>query len=480
MLESLFINILSMSTIASVVFLIILCARKLIKNKVNIKNSALLWVIFIIVLIIPLNFQSKLSIKNFLDTKDSFILTESKEFNDNDTVTKEDNSIVVTNDTLQNNTTEIFASIWFVVAGIFIVTDIFIYRSLKNKNSCEISENILKIFNECKNELNIQNNIKLVVQEKVNMPSLYGILNSQILLTKETFNLSENEFNCIILHELNHYKSKHHILYLLFGIIEKIHWFNPVIKLAFKTIKQDLEIITDRNVLNANVTVKEYCKTILKIAEMCSLQEAKMPSICSDKKEIERRIIQMKNNYIKSSIFIIVATILIVSVLTISLASDKVSNATTENDKIISEIFYEIESEENIIPKVEYIVPVEYTRVSSTFGTRVHPITKEEITHTGIDLVAEEGTKVKAAADGIVETAEYDVDKGNYIEVRHIDGSISGYHHGEKILVEVGDNVKQGDEIMTVGKTGKATGAHLHFEVKNNSGEYMDVNALIQ
>ena len=143
----------------------------------------------------------------------------------------------------------------------------------------------------------------------------------------------------------------------------------------------------------------------------------------------------MKNNNIKNSIFIIVATILVVSVLTISFASDKITKANNENIEKISEIFNEIEKQEKIIPKVEYIVPIEYTKVTATFGTRVHPITKEEMTHTGIDLVAKEGTKVKAAASGIVEVATFDIEKGNYIEIKHGDGSVSSYDHGSSLLV---------------------------------------------
>ena len=187
----------------------------------------------------------------------------------------------------------------------------------------------------------------------------------------------------------------------------------------------------------------------------------------------------MKNNNIKNSIFIIVATILVVSVLTISFASDKVTKANNENIEMIGEIFNEIDKQEEIIPEVEFIVPIEYTKVSATFGTRVHPITKEEMTHTGIDLVAKEGTKVKAAASGVVEVATFDSEKGYYVEIKHIDGSISSYHHGSRILVEVGDSVKAGDEIMIVGKTGNATGTHLHFEVRNANNEYMDVNTIV-
>ena len=478
MLELLFIDILSMSTIASIVFLIILIARKCIKDKVNQENTNLLWIIFMIVLFIPLNFQSYLSIKNFVNLDKTYVLTESIQLN-NEILHKDDGNII-SEDTEKLDLQEIASIVWISVALSLIVADGLIYKSLNVKKSIEIPEKVSKILKECQKELNIEKDIQIVIQDKIQMPSLYVIFNTKILLTEEILNFSDNELKCIVAHELNHYKRNHHIFYIIFNILERIHWFNPIIKLAFKTIKQDLEIITDNSVLKTNITVKEYCMAILKITELCNLKENKMPSICSGKKEIERRIIQMKNNNIKNSIFIIVATILAVSVLTISFASDKVTKANNENIEMIGEIFSELDKQEEIIPKVEYIVPIEYTNVSLPFGTRIHPITKEEMTHTGIDLAAKEGTKVKAAASGVVEVATFDNEKGNYVEIKHIDGSVSSYHHGSTILVEVGDSVQVGEEIMIVGKTGNATGTHLHFEVRNANNEYMDVNVLIQ
>ena len=469
MLETLFINILSTSTIASIVFLIILTARKLIKNKVNQEYTSLLWIIFIFALIIPLNFQSHLSIKNFIGIEKNFVLTESKQFNKEiisdsaDDIKSDEREIIK----LQ----EVAATLWISITLLLIAADILIYKSFNVKKSIEVPENISKILEELQKDLNIKKDISIVIQDKIQMPSLYGIFNTKILLSKEILNFSDNELKCIIAHELNHYKMNHHILYIIFNIVERIHWFNPIVKLAFKMIKQDLEIITDSQVLKTNITTKEYCMTILKIAEICNLKENKLPSICTGKKEIERRIKQMKNKNIKNSIFIIVTTILAVSALTIAFASEKV---TKTNDEYI-----EINKQEEIIQKVEYIVPIEYTTVSSRFGTRVHPITKEERTHTGIDLVAKEGTKVKATASGIVKVATFDEEKGNYIEIKHVDGSVSSYHHGSELLVETGDEVEVGDEIMVIGKTGNATGTHLHFEVRNVNNEYMDVNVLV-
>ena len=481
MLNEIFINILSMSTIASVVFLCILFARKFIKSKVNLKNSSLLWIIFIVVLIIPLNFESQLSIKNFIDTNRTYTLTESKD----DATNQSSKTDFIAYENVQNkniNYIDLLSAIWIIVTISLILKDIYIYKSLDKEEVFEISDEVLKIFEECKFKLNIKKNIKLVIQEKIKTPSLYGIFNTKILLTKEILNFSDLELKCIFIHELNHYKDKHHVCYLLFGIIEKIHWFNPIVKIAFKIIKQDLEIITDNNVLKTNITLKEYCKTILKVATNCGLSKIEMPSISNSKTDIERRIKEMKNSNIKTSLVILVIAIITLSLITVSLASDKIVNENKIDNEIVNEIFNEIddEIENEIVEKVEYILPLDNIKVSSPFGKRIHPITKEERLHSGIDLVAEEGTKVKAVADGVVETATYDAQKGNYVEIKHADGSVSSYQHGSAILVEVGDVIKAGDEIMLVGATGMATGPHLHFEIKNSDGEYMDVNEMIE
>ena len=79
-LENVFVNILSMSTIASIVFILILFARKLLKSKISFQKLNLLWIVFILVLIFPINFSSKLSIKNYIPNSDKVIIDISNPF----------------------------------------------------------------------------------------------------------------------------------------------------------------------------------------------------------------------------------------------------------------------------------------------------------------------------------------------------------------------------------------------------------------
>ena len=107
-------------------------------------------------------------------------------------------------------------------------------------------------------------------------------------------------------------------------------------------------------------------------------------------------------------------------------------------------------------------------RISSNFGNRFHPIDKVVKFHDGIDIAAPKGTAVTAAADGIVTFAGPRKGYGNLVIIKHADGKETRYGHADKILAKEGDQVKVGESIATVGSTGKSTGPHVHFEVREN------------
>ena len=108
-------------------------------------------------------------------------------------------------------------------------------------------------------------------------------------------------------------------------------------------------------------------------------------------------------------------------------------------------------------------------RLSSTFGTRRHPVTGKVSKHGGIDIAVKTGTLVGAAADGIVTVASTDVGHyGTAVFIDHQNGYITHYGHLSKILVRVGQKVRAGQIIAKSGSTGRSTGPHLHFTVKKN------------
>lgn len=114
-----------------------------------------------------------------------------------------------------------------------------------------------------------------------------------------------------------------------------------------------------------------------------------------------------------------------------------------------------------------------YTRISSKFGNRIHPISGQRKLHKGIDIPAPAGVPVVAANSGKVIMSKYSNGYGNFIAVDHGGGIVSYYAHNTERLVSVGDNVSKGQKIATIGTTGNSTGNHSHFEIKKN-GEFVD------
>ncbi len=111
------------------------------------------------------------------------------------------------------------------------------------------------------------------------------------------------------------------------------------------------------------------------------------------------------------------------------------------------------------------IQPVDVAYNASGFGLRLDPFTGAQAMHQGIDFVAATGTPIVAAAGGVVIASEWHHDFGNMIEIDHGNDITTLYAHASKVYVRVGDVVKRNQHIADVGSTGRATGAHLHFEV---------------
>jgi murein DD-endopeptidase MepM/ murein hydrolase activator NlpD len=110
--------------------------------------------------------------------------------------------------------------------------------------------------------------------------------------------------------------------------------------------------------------------------------------------------------------------------------------------------------------------PVDGARLSSGFGMRFHPILGYTKMHRGVDFAVPSGTPIMAAGDGLVETAGYAGDYGNFVLLRHSNSFETAYAHMSRVATHTGQRVHQGQVIGYVGATGRATGPHLHYEVR--------------
>lgn len=119
-------------------------------------------------------------------------------------------------------------------------------------------------------------------------------------------------------------------------------------------------------------------------------------------------------------------------------------------------------------PSSPTLIPLPQTaaRITSPFGTRMHPVLNKKMKHNGVDFGSPMNTDIYAAANGKVTVAQYSKSFGNFIMVEHEDGYVTVYAHLESMDVKPGDTVKKGDKIALSGNTGRSTGPHLHYEIR--------------
>ena len=135
-------------------------------------------------------------------------------------------------------------------------------------------------------------------------------------------------------------------------------------------------------------------------------------------------------------------------------------------------------SEDYIGGAIKWPVPG-YSTITSQYGMRVHPITGAYKLHTGVDIGAPMGSSFVAAANGIVTKATYNFAYGNMVIIDHGGGVQTLYAHGSEIMVQLGQTVTAGTEVLKVGSTGYSTGPHAHFEIRINGKTVNPLNILL-
>lgn len=118
--------------------------------------------------------------------------------------------------------------------------------------------------------------------------------------------------------------------------------------------------------------------------------------------------------------------------------------------------------------------PVNNPRITSGYGMRKHPVTGLQAFHNGIDLAGTIGQVIAAPADGIVTNVSTSATGGNQLIIKHDNGFTTGYAHLQRSAVAVGQRVTTAQVIAYIGNTGASTGPHLHFTVRDASGQYVN------
>lgn len=216
----------------------------------------------------------------------------------------------------------IWLSGMIIIAIIMIISRIKIISKLKNNT---ISDKFYHILDKCKLETEVTQKIKIIISDWVKTPALIGTLSPKIILPQYALEMEEKELRYVILHETVHIKLRDTVLNDLMLILGTVYWFNPIIRLFFKYIRQDMELANDEYVLKVigESEKNSYSRALVNVLGMASGLKLipKMPDIAismtDSKSNIERRIKMMKlsDNFKKNRVLIGIISILLISTL---------------------------------------------------------------------------------------------------------------------------------------------------------------------
>ena len=374
--------VLETSIYSSIVAIVLLGIKALLKDKISPKFHYFIGLILVVKLIIPFGPESNISLLNIFQNSiaTSINYSENKDLNtesnskqnfgssnksetkitlESQQISKESNN--ATN--LKNQAdkvsflgnikkTGIVPILWSVFAANILIwmvlTNTLMAINISRKSYIP-SNRIINIFNNTKDKLEIKRNLKVLVQDTINTPFLLGLIKPKVMLPKYIEELSDKEIEYIILHELTHYKRKDNIVNSLLILLQSIHWFNPIIWYSFKKIRHDMELATDESVLYVLEEDEkfDYGKVLIKILEKINLRYSNISfmTMANNKKDIVGRIKAIKNNKkSRSKLYIITIGIIILTLSLVLLtnpmgssdANDSNINIDSKIDKAIS------------------------------------------------------------------------------------------------------------------------------------------------
>ena len=304
-ISPIFYKLVYMSIKAMIIGLIIFILLKIFKKFINPRIRYMIWFIFIIMLLIPIEFKNdKLYSINFENNIQSVIYFQNSNnvyeyFSNNASedviLEKEYNSTYL-------NFKSVIPIIWLIILIFEILYFIIAYEMFNkklNKYKDLANDRISNILERCKTNLKIKQKIDIIYHDFVKVPSLFGINKCKILLNKDIILLTDSEIEKVILHELTHYKRYDNLVNILINSLILIYIFNPIVIILLNNIKNEMEFTVDEQILKnkAKDERNEYCKILIKLsAEKNYFLNSKM-YFMNDKKLLNERIAGIKSNF---------------------------------------------------------------------------------------------------------------------------------------------------------------------------------------
>lgn len=293
--------------------------------------------------------------------------------------------------------------------------------------------------------------ISTVVSPSNHSPFVFGTVKPQIVLPNYFLTLEASQQRILIQHELTHIASRDHIAILSWRVLNIFLWINPLVK------KMEWQFIRAMEHRCDNLTIERYkinkhlyASTLLESLKRCvnhgdlkPVAQFNSGALCADDYKVRlTNIIRPRG---QDSHFMFIKWLPLIIALCCLLTIVKEANVTDE---------------------LNWQHPLENYRVSSSF-LNISKIRNYK-PHQGVDYVAQQGSLVRSAADGIVVVADNSTlspNYGNTVLIQHKGGYQTLYSHLDSIEVEAGSWVGAGESVGVIGDTGRTTGVHLHFEI---------------
>lgn len=394
-MTQMFETVLKMSLEAGVLALLIIGARALIKCKQAIVLTVL-FAMLIAKLILPLSVQSPLSIQNLLQAPktspktetvqivpkpaepqaDMAIIQIAEEVNLPANLEKPTNHSQIQNTNFENLTQqtkawqptliEIAAVIWFLgimIMSVYIVLgNIRFMRKLKRNRTYSTLE-FDTLLSEYKQDFNIKQNIKVIRISEIQTAAVYGVFKPKLLISPHTFEtLSLQEKRHVMMHELSHIKRRDTLLCLVMTILNIIHWFNPIVWVAFMLLRKDIEIMCDAKVLQkiGQCERQNYAKTLLNLFTKTDKNNVRLATaLFMSNTSIKSRIMMIakykKRTPIYTVLGLVLALIIAVTGCTTSVQEVAEEADLEESEVTVQETEAAPETDDTIISKLELI-----------------------------------------------------------------------------------------------------------------------------
>lgn len=384
---------------------------------------------------------------------------------------------------------EIAAVVWLAGASAAVIYILYGHMKfsvfLRKEGRAAVPSDLQDLFVLICKRSGIRLPVSLRLSSQVTTPTLFGLISPVVLIPRNMADqLNAVEWECVFRHELVHYKRMDIWVNTIFTLLAAVHWFNPAIWYGLHRMRFEQEAACDASVLAALGTKDTYADSLIKVLEIGASQRSAPAGIgFSNYKNVIKRRMNMIRNYQPSNKRAALLGTVVLCIVALFALPSTFAKEFAKNPASAEDVQAEGEQKETVSPstgvleEISFVMPAS-GKITSVFGYRTHPVTKQPLLHDGIDIANREGTDVFASSSGKVIKAEYDSAYGFTVVIEHNESWQSEYRHLKELSVNQGDIVNTNDGIGQMGHTGQATGSHLHFSIRKD-GEYLDPEPLL-